>query len=68
MGFSAEVGTLWCNDYVSELITKMSGGMTAQEANDYVWDTYRYDWLAAHGYPTIGVIPLNGFGNKGFKL
>jgi hypothetical protein len=68
MGFSAEVGTLWCSDYVSELITKMSNGMTAQEANDYVWDTYRYEWLATHGYPTTGVIPLREFGNGEFKL
>jgi hypothetical protein len=68
MGFSADVGTIWCNDYVSELITKMSEGMTAENANNYVWGTYRPNWLAAHGYPTIGVIPLNGFGNKDFKL
>jgi hypothetical protein len=46
----------------------MSEGMTAENANNYVWGTYRPNWLAAHGYPTIGVIPLNGFGNKDFKL
>jgi len=68
LGFSAEVGTLWCNDYVSELITKMSEGMTVLEANDYVWNTYRHDWLAVYGYPTTGVIPLDKFGNGDFKL
>jgi hypothetical protein len=68
MGFPGTVGTLWCNDYISELIKKMGEGMTAKEANNYVWDTYRYNWLAAHGYPTIGVVPLNGFGDSDFKL
>jgi hypothetical protein len=68
MGFSDSVGTLWCNDYLSVLIKKMGEGMTAEKANDYVGNTYRYEWLAAHGYPTIGVVPLNGIGNRDFKL
>jgi hypothetical protein len=68
MGFSESVGTLWCNDYLSVLIKKMGEGMTAIEANNYVGNIYRYEWLAAHGYPTVGVVPLNGIGNKDFKL
>ena len=68
MGFSDSVGTLWCNDYLSVLIKKMGEGMTAEDANNYVGNTYRYEWLDAHGYPTVGVVPLNGFGNKNFKL
>lgn len=68
MGFSDTVEMHWCNDYLSVLIKKMGEGMTVEDANNYVWGTYRPNWLAAYGYPTRGIIPLNGFGNKDFKL
>ena len=68
-GFTKSVGTIWSNDYMSEFFKKMSEGQTAAQANNYVWNTYRYNWLAAHpGYPSDLVIPLYGFGNNGFQL
>jgi hypothetical protein len=69
LGFTDRVGTIWCNDYMSELFKKMSGGMTVKQANEYVWYSYRPTWIAVHpGYQLQLVTPMSGFGNQYFTL
>jgi hypothetical protein len=58
-GYTESVGILWAHDYMAMFFQKMSEGMTAEEANDFVWDTYRPIWKANHpGYPDSYIIKL----------
>lgn len=65
-GFDQDVGVVWSQDYQSVLFTKMAEGMTAQQANDYVMNVYRPQWMNDH--PGADAIQLDLFGNGGFTL
>jgi hypothetical protein len=69
-GYPEEVLKTWLQDSTAVFFQKMAEGMTAGQANDYVWDVYRPKWLVERGISedNKNVVHLEFFGDEDFSL
>jgi hypothetical protein len=69
-GYEVSVYTAWNQDYMGKLFTLMAEGMTIGDANNYIWETYRYTWAAEKGIDPndLYMAKLRLYGNEDFKI